>query len=94
MEFLDKETVSNDFNVGTSVGHSVRELINNVSETVGKEIAVEYAERREGDPSVLIASAEKARKVLKWEAKYNLSDIIRSAWAWHKNNSSGYNDAK
>jgi UDP-glucose 4-epimerase len=94
MEFLNNEKTSNDFNVGTSVGHSVKDIINKVTEIVGKDIPVDYAERREGDPSILIASANKAKNILRWEAKYNLDDIIRTACNWHKNHASGYSDGQ
>ena len=47
--------------------------------------------RRAGDPSVLIASSDKAKQVLGWKPKYDdLETIIATAWTWHKNHPNGY----
>ncbi len=44
------------------------------------------AGRREGDPAVLVASNEKARKVLHWTPVYSeLADMLADAWAWEMN---------
>ena len=46
---------------------------------------------RAGDPSRLIANAEKARSVLGWQPKYpDLETIIRTAWEWHQAHPAGY----
>ena len=48
-------------------------------------IPVEEVGRRPGDPSTLIGSSDKARKVLGWKPRFaDLSEIIGTAWAWHK----------
>jgi UDP-glucose 4-epimerase len=40
--------------------------------------------RREGDPPILVASAEKARKLLDWSPRYlDIEEIIETAWRWH-----------
>jgi UDP-glucose 4-epimerase len=40
--------------------------------------------RRAGDAPVLVAAADRAKKVLGWEAKHSsLDEIVRDAWAWH-----------
>ena len=57
----------------------------------GQAIKVVETERRAGDPAVLIASSDKAKKVLGWEPKHNsLKEIIQTAWAWHQNHPNGY----
>ena len=49
------------------------------------------APRRPGDPAVLIASSEKAMKVLGWKPEFaDLNKIVETAWNWHKNNPNGY----
>ena len=68
---------------GTGTGTTVKELLAAISEVSGKPFPVEYVGRREGDSTSLVANNDKARAVLGWEAKYTLSDIIRSAWDWH-----------
>jgi len=89
-----KETEeSGIYNLGNGNGFSVKEVIDVVKKVTGKEIPMEIAGRRAGDPAVLIASSEKATKELSWSPKYNsLEQIIESAWNWHKNNPKGYND--
>jgi len=54
---------------------------------------VEIEARRNGDPSTLIASSEKAIKELGWKPKFNTLDkIIETAWNWHKDHKNGYKD--
>jgi len=57
------------------------EIINAVSEVTGLPVDIEYLPRRAGDPAVLVASNEKARRVLGWTPKVtNIADMIRTAW--------------
>ena len=59
----------------------------------GESIAVEIGQRRAGDPAQLIASSEKARRVLGWKPQYTeVERIIRTAWSWHKSHPNGYAD--
>jgi len=52
----------------------------------GIDFLVEEAERRPGDPPVLVADSTKIKKVLKWEPKYDdLEFIIKTAWNWELN---------
>ena len=86
---------SDTYNLGNGKGFSVKEVIDVAREVTGHPIPAELAPRRAGDPATLIASSEKAIKELGWTPKYNtLSQIIESAWLWHKNNREGYNDDK
>ncbi|MFC1768590.1 UDP-glucose 4-epimerase GalE [Nanoarchaeota archaeon] len=83
---------SDAFNVGTGVGHSVKEVIETVREVTGKEIKVVETERRAGDPPVLVANSDKIRSELGWKPEFDLKGIIETAWEWHSNNPEGYND--
>ena len=40
--------------------------------------------RREGDPAILIANNEKAKKILNWQPKNNLEYSIKNAYIWEK----------
>ncbi len=72
------------FNLGTGEGHSVREIIETAKRVSGRTIDVVRGPRRAGDPPVLVASAERAARVLGWTAKRTSIDtIVRDAWAWH-----------
>lgn len=70
-------------NIGTGVGASVFEVIDMVSEVTGKMIEPRIVDRRQGDPASLVADVSKAKELLGWESKYDLRDIVTSAWeAW------------
>lgn len=75
------ETVA--INLGTGTGTSVQELISAVETVSGRPLPVTRAERRAGDPPLLVASNETARTILGWEPEHEIGDIIRSAWTWH-----------
>lgn len=85
LEYLVRGENSDFFNLGTGDGNSVKELIDKAREVTGKEIKSVIAERRAGDPAVLVADNKKAKNILGWNPKYNLDDIIKSAWNWHQN---------
>ena len=72
------------YNLGSSKGYSVREVIGKAEAVTGRKIPVEEAPRRAGDPAVLIASSDRIKKELGWMPVYdNLEAIIESAWNWH-----------
>lgn len=85
LEYLDAYNSSDIFNLGTGSGYSVKEIIKTAESVTEKYIKTEITGRREGDPAVLVADNKKARNVLKWVPKYNLEEVISSAWNWHKN---------
>lgn len=82
IQYLVKEKKSDQFNLGSSEGYSVREIIEKVREITQKEFTVVESERRPGDPAVLIADNKKAKEILGWEPNLGLSEIIESAWTW------------
>ena len=72
-------------NLGTSKGHSVKEVIDAARRVTGQPIAVEECERREGDPAVLVADAAKAKGTLGWKPQYSdIETIIKTAWQWRQ----------
>ena len=91
LEYLRKGNESNIFNLGNGNGYSVKEVIDVARKVTSHEIPAKLEERRSGDPAVLIASSDKARKVLGWKPQYDsLERIIEDTWRWHKNNRDGY----
>ncbi|GEP66318.1 UDP-glucose 4-epimerase GalE [Clostridium beijerinckii] len=93
VEYLQSGNKSNIFNLGNGIGFSVKEMIDSAKEATSEEIEVVVGERRAGDPARLIASNEKAQKILGWTPKYtDVKAIIKTAWTWHKNNPNGYDD--
>ena len=83
VEYLLKGGESVALNLGTGTGTTVRELLGAIEEVSNRPFPVEYIGRREGDSHTLVANNDKARDVLGWVPQYDLSEIIRSAWAWH-----------
>jgi UDP-glucose 4-epimerase len=78
---LTRGGTSGAFNLGTGRGQSVREVIDAARRISGREIPVVLGARREGDPPVLVASADRAKKVLGWEATRSTIDrIVEDAW--------------
>jgi UDP-glucose 4-epimerase len=76
---------SDIFNLGNGNGFSVREVIECVRKVTMREVSYSIGERRPGDPPTLVASSEKARRVLGWTPRYAaLEDIVATAWKWHK----------
>ena len=74
---------SDCFNLGSGSGFTVLEMIDALSRVSGKEVPHVIAGRREGDPAVLIASSEKAKRVLGWEPKHSsIDEILSDAWNW------------
>lgn len=92
-DYLKDGGKSDIFNLGSSQGFSVKEIVDMARKVTGKEIPAEIGPRRPGDPSVLIASSEKAKKVLGWNpVRTNIEQIITDAWNWHRNHPDGYED--
>jgi UDP-glucose 4-epimerase len=78
-------------NLGSGSGFSVREIIDTSRIVTEMDIPVMEAPRREGDAAVLIASSEKIKRLLGWSPRHSdLTDIIRSAWQWHRAHPNGY----
>lgn len=91
MEYLAKSGNSNVFNLGNGVGFTVKEVIDVARNVTNHEIPATVEERRAGDPSVLIASSNRARNILGWQPKFDdLETIISTAWNWHKEHPNGY----
>lgn len=91
VEYLNKGNESNIFNLGNGVGFSVKEVIETARNVTGHKIPAKICERRAGDPARLIASSRKAQDILGWKPQHNdLSEIISSAWNWHKEHPNGY----
>lgn len=93
LDYLLNGGENNVFNLGNGVGFTVKEVIDVARAVTGHPIPAETCPRRAGDPAQLIASSEKAVKVLGWKPQYNdLNTIIASAWKWHSTHPKGYEE--
>ena len=88
-----KPGVKGAFNLGNGSGHSVREVVDVAREVTGHPIPVELQPRRPGDCARLISDSTKAKSVLGWKPEHDtLSEIMESAWKWHRAHPNGYVD--
>jgi len=93
LKYLREGGASNVFNLGNGQGFSVKEMIIAAEKVTGQKIKTEMGTRRAGDPAQLIASSDKARKILGWTPQFaDVEKIISTAWTWHKNHPNGYGD--
>jgi UDP-glucose-4-epimerase GalE len=70
-------------NLGTGVGSSVLEVIEQTSAVAGKPVPHEIVARRAGDPSATYADPAHSEAVLGWRAQLGLTEIVESAYRWH-----------
>jgi UDP-glucose 4-epimerase len=83
--YMDAHAGAHAFNLGNGQGFSVRQVIEAAARVTGLEIPHEVAARRPGDPAVLVASSERARREMRWVPAYTeLDAIIGTAWRWHQ----------
>ena len=94
LQYLEREDdeKSDDslaINLGTGRGHSVLEVIRAAEHATGLPVRRVIGLRRPGEPPILVANPAKAQRVLGWNAKRSLADIVSSAWTWMQKNSIG-----
>jgi len=85
LEYLiaGKQTLPSDvFNVGIGEGVSVLEAIHAFEKVSGKKLNYELGARRVGDVVAIYANLDKSTRLLGWQPKRNIDDIMRTAWAW------------
>ena len=70
------------FNLGTGQGVTVLEAIAAFEKVSGRKLNYSIGPRRPGDVVAIYANNDKARQLLGWEPKYNLEDMMRTAWQW------------
>jgi UDP-glucose-4-epimerase GalE len=83
VDYLDGGGETIALNVGTGVGTSVLEVLHATAEVAGREVPHVLGARRPGDPVTVHADPTNARKVLDWQARRGLRDIIATAYHWH-----------
>ncbi len=93
MDYLKKQGESNIFNLGSSQGFSVKEIIEAARAVTNHAIPAKMGQRRAGDPSTLIASSKKAKQILGWQpTRTSIQQIISDAWKWHQSHVNGYSE--
>jgi UDP-glucose 4-epimerase len=67
-------------NLGNGDGYSVKQVLSTVEQVTGKPVPHSVGPRRAGDPTRLVASADRARERLGWTPRLSLQDMIADAW--------------
>ncbi len=81
LQYLTQNNQSQILNLGTGRGLSVLEMVKKTEELLNLSLNYRFADRRQGDPAILTASAQKAKEVLGWEPTHSsLENIIRSTY--------------
>ena len=91
IEYADKNTGTEIFNLGTGIGYSVLDVVKAFEKANDLKINYVIKERRPGDVAECYANASKALEKLGWKAEKNLEDMCRDSWNWQKNNPKGLN---
>jgi UDP-glucose-4-epimerase GalE len=74
---------SDDFNLGSGLGHSVLEVVHAIERITATKLEITRSPRRLGDPAALVCDPSKARKILQWVPQYSdLDVIVHDAAAW------------
>lgn len=85
LEHLAAGGPSDVFNLGSGRGWSVREVVETCRRVTGRDFPVRIGPRRPGDPAMLVASNEKARRILGWKPRFlSLEEMVKTAWEWHR----------
>jgi UDP-glucose 4-epimerase len=81
----DSNNLGAVFNLGTSHGSSVLEVIKTIERVSGLKVPYSFGPRRDGDPPTLTAVSTRAESVLGWKTAHDLESIVRTALAWEQN---------
>ena len=87
---LFEEKIKNNFeiiNLGSGNGVTVLEAIKAFEKASGKKLNYKIAPRRAGDVEAIYSDSSKAKKMLDWLPKYNIDQMMETAWKWEVNQS-------
>ncbi len=76
LNFLEEHDEDLVVNLGTSKGISVLEILDAARKVSGMDLPVILSDRRPGDPAVVLASAEKAERLLEWSPAFSDVETI------------------
>ena len=86
LEYLMSGGQSVLMNLGTGKGHSNLEIINLIKNKLNLPVKYTVVSRRQGDPDSLVADINLAQKVLQFKPRYDIMDILQTAYDWHLKN--------
>ena len=80
LEYIDKHKGVDCYNLGTGHGYSVLQMVETFTKVNKVMVPYKIVARRDGDIACCYADTEYAKKKLNWEAKYDLTDMVKSAY--------------
>lgn len=84
LKAVERQELHEVYNVGSGIGYSVHEVIDQIEKTIGRSTHSTVVGRRAGDTPKLIAGIEKIQRDLGWKPERSLKEMIDSAWqAWN-----------
>ena len=85
LSFLEEQDEDLVLNLVTSKGISVLEILDAARKVSGMDLPVIHSARRPGDPAVVLASAEKAERLLEWSPAFSdLETILKTMLAAYR----------
>jgi len=91
LEALGNGHESDVFNVGTGDGVSVSQVVEAVRRVSGADFEVKKADRRAGDPAILVSDPARLKKEFGWSPKHSgIDSVVASAYKWHASHPKGY----
>jgi UDP-glucose 4-epimerase len=84
LDYLLDGGKSDVFNLGCGSGYSIREVLAAVEEVMGVSIPARVGPRRAGDSASLVADVGKVKRVLGWQPRRSLHEIVASAAEFHR----------
>ena len=94
LQYLQQQTQLGfePINLGTGKGTSVLQLVNAFIKTTNQPVPYSIAPRRPGDIASCYASSDKAKKLLGWQAEFDIERMCTDTWRWQSQNPNGYDD--
>ena len=84
LDWLDGNAGNSIMNVGTGVGTTVKQMMDEISTVSGLDFKPSIQSRRTGDPAAVVAAVGLIRSVTGWQARFGLTELVRSAWDAHQ----------
>jgi UDP-glucose 4-epimerase len=78
---LDAGATGSTYNIGRGAGSSVLEVLGVIGQVTGLDVSHDVVDRRPGDPARVVASVDRITEGLGFQAKYDLTQMVESAWA-------------
>ena len=92
MNYMDRYTGTEVFNLGTGTGYSVLDMVRAFEKANGITIPYAIAPRRAGDVARLYCDPSRSERLLGWRAEKTLEDMCRDTWNWQSKNPMGYGE--